>query len=83
MGGIGEGCCPICGCKLVVLDYRGSEPDLLALMRCEGFCCFLGCTRVDLHDKVVEGVDYRGKVFCKSVFHKGSEIMLAREGVSR
>jgi hypothetical protein len=61
--------CPICGSELVVVNYFGKEPDKLAFMRRDDFCCFLGCIRVDLHDKVVDGVNYRGKVYVKPVFH--------------
>lgn len=66
-----HGCmsCPICGSKLVALEYRGKEPDKLALMRRDDLRCLLGCTRVDLHDKVVDGVNYRGKVFLRPIFH--------------
>lgn len=59
--------CPICGSKLVVVEYRGKKPDLLALMKSDDFSGFLGCLRVDLHDKVVDGVNYRGKVFIRPI----------------
>ena len=62
--------CPICGSELVVVKYSGKEPDKLALMRRDDFCGFLGCLRVDLHDKVVDGVNHRGKVFLKPIFHR-------------
>lgn len=62
-------CCPVCGSTLVVVKYSGKKPDLLALAESDGFCGFLGCVRVDLHDKVVDGVDYRGQVFVKPIFH--------------
>lgn len=61
--------CPICGSELVVVKYSGKKPNLLALAESDGFRCFLGCARVDLHDKVVDGVNYRGKVYVKPVFH--------------
>jgi hypothetical protein len=71
--GLGSGssgyCCPICGLKLVPVEYKGKEPDKLALMGRDGFCGFLGCVRVDLHDKVVDGVNYRGKVYVVPIFH--------------
>jgi hypothetical protein len=60
--------CPICGLELAVVKYSGSERDLLALAESDGFRCFLGCLRVDLHGKVLDGVDYRGKVYIKAVF---------------
>ena len=62
-------CCPICGFALVVVKYLGKERDKLALVELDGFCGFLGCLRVDLHDKVVDGVNYRGKVFVKPILH--------------
>ena len=67
-----HGCvsCPICGSKLVVVKYSGKEPNLLALVESDGFCGFLGCIRVDLHDKVVDGVSWRGKVFVKPIFDR-------------
>jgi hypothetical protein len=67
--GSSENICPICGFKLVPVEYRGNKPEVLALMKSGGFCHFLGCIRVDLHDKVVDGVNYRGKVFVRPVFH--------------
>jgi len=60
--------CPVCGLELVVVKYSGGERDLLALAESDGFRYFLGCLRVDLHDKVLDGVNYRGKVFIRSVF---------------
>lgn len=60
--------CPICGCVLVWIKYFGDKPDILALMERDDFRGFLGCVRVDLHDKVVDGVDYRGKVFVRPIF---------------
>ena len=65
--------CPICGFELVVVKYSGSKRDLLALAESDGFRYFLGCLRVDLHDKVLDGVNYRGKVFIRSVF-AGSDV---------
>jgi hypothetical protein len=53
--------CPICGSALAEIEYRGKKPDLLALMKRENFCGFLGCMHTDLH----EG----GKVFVRPVFH--------------
>jgi len=68
--GSSERYCPICGFELAPLKYGGKEPDKLALMKRDGFCGFLGCVRVALHDKVVDGVDYHGKVYVVPVFHK-------------
>jgi hypothetical protein len=62
--------CPICGFELLPLNYVGKGLDELALMKREGFCGFLGCIRVDLHDKVVDGVNHRGKVYIMPIFHK-------------
>lgn len=62
--------CPICGSELVVIEYLGHESDKLALMKSERFCCFLGCIRVDLHDKIVDGVNHRGKVYVLPMFHE-------------
>ena len=62
-------CCPICGSPLVELGYCGKKPDNLALMKRKDFCGFLGCSRTDLHDKVVNGVNYRGQVFVRPVLH--------------
>jgi hypothetical protein len=61
--------CPICGSELVVLEYRGKKRKLLRLAGSDGFCGFLGCNRADLHDKVVDGVSWRGKVYIYPVFH--------------
>lgn len=61
--------CPICGAKLVVVEYLGNNPEILATMKVRGFCGFLGCIRVDLHDKVVGGVNCRGRVFRYPVVH--------------
>lgn len=61
--------CPLCGSRLRVIEYRGDKPELLALVKREDFRCFVGCVRVELHDKVVDGVDYRGKVFVQPIFH--------------
>jgi hypothetical protein len=55
---------------LAPLNYLGKEPVKLALMKRNGFCGFLGCIRVDLHDKVVDGVSYHGKVYVVPIFHK-------------
>lgn len=62
--------CPLCGSELVIVKYTGNKRHLLALVESDGFCCFLGCVRVDLHDRVVDGVSHRGKVFIKPVFHR-------------
>lgn len=59
----GSMACPICGSALVKIEYRGRKPHLLALMKRADFRCFVGCIRIHLHDKVVDGVNYRGKVF--------------------
>jgi hypothetical protein len=67
--GSSEYYCPICGLELVPVKYCGKEPEHLALMKCDGFCGFLGCIRVDLHDKVVGGVNHRGKVHVVPIFH--------------
>lgn len=61
--------CPLCGSKLTVVKYGGKKRNLLALVRSDNFCCFLGCLHVELHDRVVDGVNYRGKVFIKPIFH--------------
>ena len=65
----GDMVCPICGSVLVEIEYRGKKFDLLTLTKRDGFRGFVGCIRVDLHDKVMGGVDYRGKVFVRPVFH--------------
>lgn len=65
--------CPICGSKLVELKYSGHKRSILALTESDGFVGFLGCCRVDLHDKVVDGVSYRGKVFVIPLFRKRTE----------
>lgn len=61
--------CPICGSVLVEIEYKGKEPHLLTLTKRDDFWGFVGCIRVNLHDKVVDGVYYRGKVYVKPVFH--------------
>jgi hypothetical protein len=61
-----KNCCPTCGSPLVELEYRGKKPDMLALMKRKDFCCFMGCSRTDLHDKVIGD---KGKVFIHPVFH--------------
>jgi hypothetical protein len=61
--------CPICGLELVPVKYSGTEPDKLALMERDDFCGFLGCLRVDLHDKVVDGVNHHGKCYVVPIFH--------------
>jgi len=60
--------CPICGLELAVVKYSGGKRDLLALAQSDGFRCFLGCLRVDLHDKVLDGVNHRGQVYIRAVF---------------
>jgi len=60
--------CPICGSELVELKYSGHKRSILALVESDGFVCFLGCNRVELHDKVVDGVNYCGKVFLMPLF---------------
>ena len=60
--------CPICGSELVELKFSGYEPSILAVVESDGFVGFLGCCRVDLHDKVVDGVDCRSKVFIVPLF---------------
>jgi hypothetical protein len=60
--------CPLCGSVLVEVAYRGNKPKFLALAKRDGFRCFVGCLRVDLHNKIVDGVDFRGKVFIKPIF---------------
>jgi len=64
--------CPICGSKLVELKYSGHKRSILDIIESDGFVCLLGCHRVDLHDKVIDGVNYRGKVFVKPVFDKAN-----------
>jgi len=61
-------CCPICGSVLAKIVYSGKKPDMLALIKRDGFRGFVGCIRVNLHDKVVDGVNYRGKVFVRPIF---------------
>jgi len=61
--------CPICGSALAVVKYTGTERRLLDLAESDGFRCFLGCLRVDLHDKVVYGINHRGKGYIQAVFH--------------
>jgi hypothetical protein len=65
--------CPICGSKLVEVKYSGHNRSMLAVTESDGFVGFLGCLRVELHDKVVDGVSYRGKVFVRPLFRKRSE----------
>ena len=55
--------CPICSSRLVELNYLGNDARCSDLMEKKGFRSFLGCMRVDLHDKALDGVDYRGKVY--------------------
>jgi hypothetical protein len=62
--------CPICGSKLVELNYSGHKRSILALIESDGFVALLGCMRVELHDKVVDGVNYQGKVFVRPLFKK-------------
>lgn len=60
--------CPVCGSKLVPLVYEGIVPDRLAMMESPDFRGFRGCIRVELHDKVVNGFNYRGLAFIEAVF---------------
>jgi len=62
--------CPICRSKMKWLEYRGHNPEKLAIMKIDGFRGFFGCVRVDLHDKVVDGVDWRGMVFVRPLFKR-------------
>jgi hypothetical protein len=62
--------CPLCGSMLVKVNYVGNKPEILALTKHDGFRGLWGCLRVDLHDKIVDGVDYRDKVFIKPIFDK-------------
>ena len=64
--------CPICKSALIEIVYKGEKPDILALTKRADFRCFVGCVRVELHNKVVDGVDCRGQVFIKVVFKEGS-----------
>ena len=64
--------CPICGSELVELKYSGHKRSVLALVESDGFVGFLGCSRVELHDKVVDGVDYSGKVFIVPLFERAN-----------
>lgn len=73
--------CPICGSELVTVKYVGDERDKLALMERADFCCFLGCIRVDLHDKVVDGVNSRGKVFIRPMFHAHGLVKKDKKGL--
>lgn len=63
----GDMFCPLCGSMLVKVEYAGNDSKMLALAKRDGFRGFLGCLRVDLHDKIVDGVNYRGKVFVKPI----------------
>jgi hypothetical protein len=65
--------CPICSSELVELRYRGYKRSIVAFIESDGFVGWLGCCRVELHDKVVDGVNYRGKVFVKPLFGKRKE----------
>lgn len=60
--------CPVCGSALVKIEYKGDEAELLAVTKLADFRGFVGCVRVDLHNKVVDGVDYSGKVYVRPVF---------------
>jgi hypothetical protein len=60
--------CPICGSLLIRLDYKGHKPSMLVLAKHDNFRFFIGCLRVELHNKTVDGVNYRGKVFIKPMF---------------
>lgn len=62
--------CPICGSKLVKLNYSGHKRSILALIESNGFIALVGCMRVELHDKIVDGVNYQGKVFVRPLFKK-------------
>lgn len=70
----GDVSCPICGSPLVLLEYKGNDPDLLALMKQANFYALFGCNHLELHDKVVNGVDHRGKVFIKGAVVRRSDI---------
>ena len=72
--------CPICGSKLAEMKYSGQARSILALTESEGFIGFLGCIRVELHDKVVDGVNCRGKVFVRPLFAKGAKRPEQRNG---
>jgi len=60
--------CPICGSVLIEIKYRGNKPHVLALAKRDDFGCFVGCLRADLHNKTVDGIDYRGKVYIRTIF---------------
>jgi hypothetical protein len=38
------------------------------MTKSQGFRFFLGCARAELHDKVVDGVSYRGLCYVVPVF---------------
>ena len=65
--------CSICRSELIEIEYKGDKSEVLALMKRYGFRCFMGCIRVDLHDKVVDGVNCRGQVFVKPIFYERME----------
>ena len=65
--------CPICGSELVELKYSGRKRSILALIESDGFVALLGCMHVELHNKVVAGVNHRGKVFVRPLFRKRVE----------
>jgi hypothetical protein len=54
------------------VKYLGTKRVFSALMESDDFCGFLGCIRVDLHDKVVNGVNHHNKVYIVPVFHSCS-----------
>lgn len=55
---------------LVELKYSGHKRSILALVESDGFVALFGCFRVELHDKVIDGVNYHGKVFVRPLFRK-------------
>ena len=65
--------CPICGSELVEVKYSGRKRCIQALVESDDFLGLLDCLRVELHNKVVDGVNYAGKVFVKPLFGERME----------
>jgi hypothetical protein len=75
----GDVSCPICGSLLTVLHYKGNDPEILALTKKRGFRYFVGCRREELHDKIIDGVNYRGKAFVIPFFYSRRVDRCSRE----
>jgi len=52
--------------------HARQKRSMLALMKSANFVGFVGCCRVELHDKVVDGVNYQGKVFVRPLFKEAN-----------